>query len=593
MNFFPSQKAVQQSQLWNLELANRPAAFQPQPAMDSTNSDFIAMMQGLNQERLSVAGKSAPQPKMFRSLEASSPNAERPRSQPTPGSKRLTTNEPNQGQNRDVKPLSTPNEEKIEQNPSSQQAAQASSEQSQSSQYANNTEDKDESSLPADDYDEPILWFLTGHLEQLSPLSIPQLVLNNEFVQAALEAESPQDYLNQKQSAGAWLDQLGIPLYKQELILEENMLSRGQEISAYQLFKEMGLNAQTIRDELSQLQNQLPLDGLTPHMVRAAALRSQIAEQSDLESDVAVDQHRARSVSHDPFQNIQKQWDPETVQKIDLTSASSEQPWINTMQEAIQDSSKLTVDSHEPTEEGLEKQIVLENPVVSSSQWQSSEDISQENVTLYKLSDNGFMPLEADTGMGSQDQNPSSQPDHRDFTLSQNIAAKVDGISQADQGKWSQELQSPNLSRIRQEIINRAEILVKEGGGSIKIDLGHEDLGQIDLAIEVNDQKLEIRILAGSEKARELIAQELPRLREALQLQNLDLQSVEVGLRQESSWSQSFNDGSQNQGHSWQEQSEAVEGPWQIKSSKRAIHERTWGPGMRNNSHNGQIQVRV
>ncbi|MES2746221.1 MAG: flagellar hook-length control protein FliK, partial [Bdellovibrionota bacterium] len=92
---------------------------------------------------------------------------------------------------------------------------------------------------------------------------------------------------------------------------------------------------------------------------------------------------------------------------------------------------------------------------------------------------------------------------------------------------------------VQKAVFENAEMLVKDGGGAIRIDIGNNETGKIDLAVEVKDGKVEVKISADSPEARQLIAQDLPRLKEQLQNQNLNLSKVEVGLSGGSSWTSS------------------------------------------------------
>ncbi len=73
-------------------------------------------------------------------------------------------------------------------------------------------------------------------------------------------------------------------------------------------------------------------------------------------------------------------------------------------------------------------------------------------------------------------------------------------------------------------------MMIKDGGGSIRIEVGTNGLGNIDMAINVQDQKLDLRIIASSEQVRDILIKEIPKLRDELITQNVSLDSVEVGV---------------------------------------------------------------
>ena len=115
--------------------------------------------------------------------------------------------------------------------------------------------------------------------------------------------------------------------------------------------------------------------------------------------------------------------------------------------------------------------------------------------------------------------------------------------------------ETQQLKEMRQTILDRAHILVTNGGGSMKVGIGTPELGHLDLAIQVHDKNLELKITAATDRAREMLSQELPQLRQALLNQSLDLKTVQVGVASDQQWSQSFTDsqgGQQRESHSEQ-----------------------------------------
>lgn len=110
---------------------------------------------------------------------------------------------------------------------------------------------------------------------------------------------------------------------------------------------------------------------------------------------------------------------------------------------------------------------------------------------------------------------------------------------------------------VAKHVADKASMLVKNGGGSIRVDIGTPETGKIDLAISVVNDQVHMRIVTASDKAREILGQDLDKLRTSLSDQNLRLVKVEVGTdsggRHNSSNNQAqnfFNDFSHNQ--QWQ-----------------------------------------
>jgi flagellar hook-length control protein FliK len=153
---------------------------------------------------------------------------------------------------------------------------------------------------------------------------------------------------------------------------------------------------------------------------------------------------------------------------------------------------------------------------------------------------------------------------------------------------------SPVSQQQLQDIFDKSSMLIKDGGGSIRLDLGSNEMGPLDLALDIKDKTVELRIVAHSDQAREALAQELPKLREALQNQNLNLEKVEIGLSY-GSWSQSSGNGQQNREQFFENTSESSSrGPNGVRSTSRSYRQSfVSAPETRVPLHNGLIQVRV
>ena len=159
--------------------------------------------------------------------------------------------------------------------------------------------------------------------------------------------------------------------------------------------------------------------------------------------------------------------------------------------------------------------------------------------------------------------------------------------------KFESTLNTPIKDSVFNKVYDNASMLVKNGGGSMKINLQTEDLGHIDLAVNLDQSKIDIKILASSEKARELIMQDLSKLRDSLSTVNVNLKDVEVDIRGSNSWSHNFDDGHQQSGQSsyqeknWQNENEI--GQEKI-TTKQSIITRAPQPSQ---LRQGSISVRI
>lgn len=83
---------------------------------------------------------------------------------------------------------------------------------------------------------------------------------------------------------------------------------------------------------------------------------------------------------------------------------------------------------------------------------------------------------------------------------------------------------------LMQKVVDRAAFLAKDGGGVVRLDLGSAELGRLELAVKMTDDRVDLRILTSSDRVRDIMAAELNRLRDALTVQHVQLGKVEVGV---------------------------------------------------------------
>ncbi len=101
-----------------------------------------------------------------------------------------------------------------------------------------------------------------------------------------------------------------------------------------------------------------------------------------------------------------------------------------------------------------------------------------------------------------------------------------------------------NPAAIAKKVLVESQALMKDGGGSMRIDINDSKLGPLNLALRVSNGVLELKILTPSHSSRDALAGALPQLRESLTQQGLDLKTVEVGVGMQNQFggSQSNND---------------------------------------------------
>ena len=125
---------------------------------------------------------------------------------------------------------------------------------------------------------------------------------------------------------------------------------------------------------------------------------------------------------------------------------------------------------------------------------------------------------------------------------------------------------TPNRESISAKILGHAQMMVKNGGGSMRVDVEAPGIGKVDVAINLINNQLDVRIITSSEQARDIIAKEVAGLRDGLTQQGISLRGLEVGKAGDSSprhfsgqGHQQFGQGAQDQRATYNDMKEYVQ----------------------------------
>jgi flagellar hook-length control protein FliK len=125
---------------------------------------------------------------------------------------------------------------------------------------------------------------------------------------------------------------------------------------------------------------------------------------------------------------------------------------------------------------------------------------------------------------------------------------------------------TPNRESISEKILGHAQMMVKNGGGSMRVDVEAPGIGKVDVAINLINNQLDVRIITSSEQARDIIAKEVAGLRDGLTQQGISLRGLEVGKAGDSSprhfsgqGNQQFGQGAQDQRATYNDMKEYVQ----------------------------------
>jgi hypothetical protein len=177
----------------------------------------------------------------------------------------------------------------------------------------------------------------------------------------------------------------------------------------------------------------------------------------------------------------------------------------------------------------------------------------QETVdTSATLSDSGSIFTFNGSGQGfSEGSDSSSFQDNSENTPAAVIGEKSSSARESAvnfTSKLSTTGSEPARESLAQKILGQAEIMFKNGGGSMRMDVEAPGIGKVDVAINLNNNQLDVRIMTTSEQARDIISREVAGLRDGLSQQGLNLRGLEVGKAGESSSRQFAGQGNQHFG---------------------------------------------
>ena len=144
---------------------------------------------------------------------------------------------------------------------------------------------------------------------------------------------------------------------------------------------------------------------------------------------------------------------------------------------------------------------------------------------------------------------PSQSSEHGQGPRELSLGQHQNLVHQANTTKFSTQvtaasepLNAQTRLDLMQRVVNHATMMAKQGGGTVRLDLSSPEFGPLELALNMSKDKIDVRVLAGSDRARDAIVADLNQLKGALAVQNVQLGKVEVGIggRQPQPQSQGF-----------------------------------------------------
>jgi flagellar hook-length control protein FliK len=108
--------------------------------------------------------------------------------------------------------------------------------------------------------------------------------------------------------------------------------------------------------------------------------------------------------------------------------------------------------------------------------------------------------------------------------------AKADPITGAVSATAPSNVDRPEDVMNVRSLIQSAQVLLRQGGGEMKVQMNPEGLGQVDLKVNVNDGKVEVQILAETADTKRLLEKNITDLRSSLSGHKLEVSDLKVDM---------------------------------------------------------------
>lgn len=125
-------------------------------------------------------------------------------------------------------------------------------------------------------------------------------------------------------------------------------------------------------------------------------------------------------------------------------------------------------------------------------------------------------------------------------------AFSLNGSSDAQAAK---ELKNAMPTMAAPELVQQAQVMVKDGGGEMKVVLTPDGLGEVAMKVSVKDGKVSVEMVTQSEEAKKIIQDSFHALRDGLNTHHLNLDTIKVDTAQNLSTQleQQYRDAQRNQ----------------------------------------------
>ncbi len=300
-------------------------------------------------------------------------------------------------------------------------------------------------------------------------------------------------------------------------------------------FSPMGLPGEGLPERrFSPKDQSLSYDGLMAgekfSITRPGSKSQSIASQNNLTGiDTIKDQVGNMLAGANAVLKMDSSKVSETIQKpLDTSSSLSEMISKNKLNQDIISSNNLIQSGGMP-----EHLKPITESSVNQNQGLKMENIL-ESLALSEMSSekvDDFVSASSDSKSGFS----SSHGDANHYLGSMKTGIDSPNLRQGAKVSFVSELVDASSNDFRNQIIEKANNYMAKGMSRANFQLNSPELGQINLAMQLDGDKLDLKMMSSSPQVREMLAIEIPKLKEALESQNIQLQDVNVGVDSEGS----------------------------------------------------------
>jgi HSP20 family molecular chaperone IbpA len=325
----------------------------------------------------------------------------------------------------------------------------------------------------------------------------------------------------------------------------------------------------------------------------------------------SVEQISSNEIAKDPYSELGRLMDTNSMTKVDFGGDGMSQRSLeeHLLSRGIQQALQQKTD---PTGEGKGLDLRLKDEPGEILNIDMLQDVkpnmlADTQVVITPSKESSMTGFDFSQGEGFQDGSAAFREQTTEFATSlgkqtteirQTSDLFADKISEAPKGTTKESLAS--------KILGHAQMMLKNGGGSMRLDVEAPGIGKVDVAINLNNNQLDVRIITASEQARDMISKEVLGLRDGLTQQGINLRGLEVGKAGESSprnfagQGQQFGQGAQDQRASYNDMREYAQS-FKNNFAPRADRAMTqvastlsrWSNASIPSNGNGRLEVRV